>query len=122
MGHLTLDELTFWSVTGQKLATYTIYGGDPTVVYSPPSMAANLATTNYYFGRKLIKNANGYIGSDRLGSIGRFYPWGQEKPSATTNGTEKFTGYFRDQENRIGLCEESLPPAGYGSVSVAGSV
>jgi YD repeat-containing protein len=34
--HLTLDELTFWSVTGQKLATYTIQGGDPTVVYREP--------------------------------------------------------------------------------------
>ena len=114
LGHLTLDELTFWSVTGQKLATYTIYGGDPTVVYSPPSMAANLATTNYYFGRKLIKNANGYIGSDRLGSIGRFYPWGQEKPSATTNGTEKFTGYFRDAETGLDYAKNRYHQPGMG--------
>jgi RHS repeat-associated protein len=101
---LTLDEVTFWSVTGQKLATYNITG-DPTVSYTPPLyttpvMVVNLATSNYYFGHKLIKNGSSvaYVGSDRLGSIGKYYPWGQEKPSATTNGTEKFTGYFRDAE------------------------
>jgi RHS repeat-associated protein len=32
------------------------------------------------------------------GSIGKFYPYSIERPSATTNGTEKFTGYFRDIE------------------------
>jgi RHS repeat-associated protein len=32
------------------------------------------------------------------GSIGHFYPYGQEKPSAAANGTEKFTGYLRDAE------------------------
>jgi hypothetical protein len=39
--------------------------------------------------------------TDRLGSIGKFYPWGQEKPSATQNGTEKFTGYFRDADTGL---------------------
>jgi RHS repeat-associated protein len=34
-------------------------------------------------------------------SIGHYYPYGQEKPSATTNGTEKFTGYFRDAETGL---------------------
>lgn len=46
----------------------------------------------------MIKNAGGYLVADRLGSIGHFYPYGLEKPSATTNGTEKFTGYLRDAE------------------------
>jgi RHS repeat-associated protein len=95
-------------VTGQKLATYAVTG-DPSVVYfwdnydnaPTPTVTVALATSNYYFGGKLIKNANGYIGSDRLGSMGKYYPWGQEKPSATTNGTEKFTGYFRDAETGL---------------------
>ena len=30
--------------------------------------AATQTGTNYYFGNKLIKNANGYVGADRLGS------------------------------------------------------
>ena len=57
-----------------------------------------MTTSEYYFAGRLIKNNTGYVASDRLGSIGKFYPWGQEKPSATTNGTEKFTGYYRDLE------------------------
>ena len=59
---------------------------------------ATAGGTNYYFGGKLIKNAGGYVYPDRLGSIGKFYPYGIERPSATTNGKEKFTGYFRDAD------------------------
>jgi RHS repeat-associated protein len=113
-GQLTLDELTFWSINGQKLATYNIQGGDPTIVYSPPSLTVAIATTNYYFGRKMIKNASGYVGTDRLGSIGKFYPFGQEKPSATTNGTEKFTGYFRDSETGLDYADQRYHQPGMG--------
>ena len=94
-GTLATDEVTFWSVSGQKLATYQL---NVTQNVNPPTMYASQTGTNYYFGTKLIKNAGGYIGADRLGSIGHFYPYGQEKPSATQNGTEKFTGYLRDGE------------------------
>jgi RHS repeat-associated protein len=110
---LTLDELTFWSVSGQKLATYTV-SGNPAVSYSSPSLTVTLATSNYYFGGKLIKNANGYIGSDRLGSVGKYYPWGQEKPSATTNGFEKFTGYFRDSETGLDYADQRYHQPGAG--------
>ncbi len=102
-GNLTTDEVTFWGVNGQKLAVYQL---TYTNLTTPPTQAnwvwyASQTGTNYYFGSKLIKNASGYVGTDRLGSIGKFYPWGQEKPSATTNGTEKFTGYFRDSETGL---------------------
>ena len=108
-GSLTTDEVTFWGITGQKLATYSLTVGTTTGPCYPATyltcfygtLTATQATTNYYFGGKLIKNANGYVGSDRLGSIGKFYPYGQENPSATTNGTEKFTGYMRDSETGL---------------------
>ncbi len=90
------DEVTFWGISGQNLGSYaltTISGTSST-----PQFYATQTSTNYYFGRKLIKNANGWVYTDRLASVGKFYPYGQERPSATTNGTEKFTGYFRDTE------------------------
>jgi len=98
---LTQDTITFWSVTGQKLGDYNLTG-DPTIQYTntPPPLTAALATANYYFGGKQIAKVQGagnspaFTGSDRLGSFGKYYPWGQEKPSATGNNTEKFTGYF----------------------------
>src|SRR6266481_4855874 len=72
-------------------------------------LSFTLTSTNVYFGGKLISkgtyNSAGSgdkvnltpVAADRLGSIGKFYPYGQERPSATGNDKEKFTGYFRDQ-------------------------
>ncbi len=76
------DEITFWSITGQKLATYNVTTWGSTIY-------ATQSGTNYYFGAKLIKNNNGWVYADRLGSIGKFYHYGIERPSATTSGTEK---------------------------------
>jgi RHS repeat-associated protein len=85
------DIVAFYAPNGQKLAEYSLtYGSN--VFY------ATQAGTYYYFGGRMIKNENGWVYPDRLGSIGKFYPYGTERPSATTNGTEKFTGYFRDAE------------------------
>ena len=87
---LTTDEVTFWAGS-RKLGTWALS-------WSGTQLIATMTTSEYYFAGRLIKNNTGYVASDRLGSIGKFYPWGQEKPSATTNGTEKFTGYYRDSE------------------------
>ncbi len=121
-GSLTTDEVTFWSITGQKLATYSLTVGTATGPCQPQTwetcyygnLTATQGTTNYYFGRKLIKNPNGYVGSDRLGSIGKYYPYGQEKPSATTNGTEKFTGYVRDSETGLDYADQRYHNPGTG--------
>src|SRR5579872_1760358 len=104
------EEITFWSVTGQKLAAYQLI----TTAAATPTLTATQTGTNYYFGGKLIKNANGYIGADRLGSIGKYYPYGQERPSATTNGTEKFTGYFRDSETGLDYADQRYHAPGQG--------
>jgi RHS repeat-associated protein len=117
-GTLTTDEVTFWSVSGQKLATYqlSVNGGVINDSSSAPVLVATQTGTNYYFGRKLIKNSTwyGYVAADRLGSIGKFYPYGQEKPSATTNGTEKFTGYFRDAETGLDYADQRFHNPGTG--------
>jgi RHS repeat-associated protein len=111
---LTTDEVTFWSVNGQKLGSYNIV----VIAGNPPSMFFELNVANYYFGGKLVGHyANGAptaISSDRLGSIGKYYPYGQEKPSATTNGTEKFTGYFRDSETGFDYADQRYHNPGTG--------
>jgi RHS repeat-associated protein len=103
----------FWAPNGQKLAEYALtsyYGVDNDCDLGDPIFYATQTGTYYYFGGRMIKNQGGWVYPDRLGSIGKFYPYGTERPSATTNGTEKFTGYFRDAEtgddyaiNRYGL-------------------
>ena len=89
--------VTFWGVNGQKLMTCNLTES-PYSYYGQCDFSATAGGTDYYFGSRLIKNAGGYVYSDRLGSIGKFYPYGIERPSATSNGKEKFTGYFRDSE------------------------
>jgi RHS repeat-associated protein len=101
------DEITFWSVSGQKLADYAL-------TTTTSTFYATQTETNYYFGSKLIKNINGWVYSDRLASVGKFYPYGIERPSATTNGTEKFTGYFRDAETGNDYAMNRYESPGYG--------
>jgi RHS repeat-associated protein len=81
---------------------------------SEPQFYATETECNYYFGSKLIKNNNGWVYSDRLSSIGKFYPYGIERPSATTNGTEKFTGYFRDSESGNDYADQRYTSPGMG--------
>jgi len=33
--------------------------------------------------------------------VGTYFPYGQERPSATTDGKEKFATYFRDSETGL---------------------
>ena len=85
------DEVTFWSISGRKLGTCNI-------TQSGSTLYCTQSGVNLYFGGKLIKNASGWVYPDRLGSVGKYYPYGIERPSATGNNTEKFTGYYRDAE------------------------
>ncbi len=103
----TLDEITYWSATGQKLATYQLsaYGSQ---------LVATATGTNQYFGGKLIKNAGGYVTPDRLGSIGKYFPYGQERPSATQDGKEKFATYFRDSETGLDYAPDRYHQPGMG--------
>jgi RHS repeat-associated protein len=114
-GTLSTDEVTVWNV--QKLPTYSIaetaYYTQGGLTYQPTMMLTQTGT-DYYFGGKLIKNSSGYIGQDSLGSIGKFYPYGLEKPSATTNGTEKFTGYMRDAETGLDYANNRYHSPGQG--------
>jgi RHS repeat-associated protein len=91
----------------------SISGGVVNNMNTTSQLIATQTAANYYFGGKLISNKNGYAVSDRLGSIGKFYPWGQEK-TATYNGTEKFTGYFRDAETGLDYAGQRYHSPGQG--------
>jgi RHS repeat-associated protein len=105
--NLVTDEVTYWSPAGKKLATYEM-------VLNGSQWIAVQTETYYWFGGKLIKNGNGYVATDGLGSIGHFYPYGLEKPSATQNGTEKFTGYLRDAETGLDYAKNRYHDPGTG--------
>jgi len=106
-GTQTVDEITYWGANGQKLATYSLATYFSALVNSPVG-------TDYYFGGKLIRNTGGYVTPDRLGSIGKYFPYGQERPSATTDGKEKFATYFRDSETGLDYADQRYHQPGFG--------
>jgi RHS repeat-associated protein len=107
-------------VDGKKLASYQVSISGSTVRF------ALEGTTNVYFSGRLIAkgtfNSGGSndkitlasVKSDRLGSIGKFYPYGQERPSATPNDTEKFTGYYRDAATGLDYADQRYEQPGVG--------
>jgi RHS repeat-associated protein len=54
------------------------------------------------------------VAADRLGSIGKFYPYGTERPSATGNDKEKFTGYYRDASTGLDYADQRYEQPGVG--------
>ncbi|HEV8414572.1 MAG TPA: RHS repeat-associated core domain-containing protein [Bryobacteraceae bacterium] len=116
------DEVTFWSITGQKLATYNLSQYQPGGYYTQPQLVATQTGTNYYFGGKLVKNSTGYVTPDRLGSIGKYFPYGQERPSATQDGKEKFATYFRDSETGLDYANNRYHQPGMGRFITPDSV
>src|SRR5207249_4408544 len=93
------------------LATYSLTMNYAASVLQSMSLAQT--GTWYYFGGKMIKNATGYIGHDRVGSVGKFFPYGQER-TGTANNTEKFANYYRDTETGLDYAENRYHSAGQG--------
>jgi len=110
----TSEEMTFWSTSGQKLETYSLTQYQPGGPNTLPQLVATQTGTNYYFGGKLVKNSTGYPTPDRLGSIGKYFPYGQERPSATQDGKEKFATYFRDSETGLDYADQRYHQPGMG--------
>ncbi len=123
-----IDEIDFWG-GNNKMATYQLSTAIiPGGIGQPSTYAVifSLQTTNVHFAGKLVSKGTQSAGngqdwcsltpvtSDRLGSIGKFYPFGQERPSATTNDTEKFTGYYRDASTGLDYADQRYHQPGTG--------
>ena len=108
-GNATHEEFYFWSPQGQRLGTYKST--------SPGWAAFTTASTNVYFGGRLIQAQGATVLTDRLGSNvtggRRYYPYGQER-NATANNLEKFTGYFRDAETGLDYADQRYHQPGMG--------
>lgn len=112
-----LDEITFWA--GKKLATYQVSSSGGVLSFA-------LTSTRVYFGGKMIstgtyvsfgssdKVALAPVVADRQGSIKKFYPFCVERPSASANDTEKFTGYYRDASTGLDYADQRYEQPGAG--------
>ena len=96
------ENVYFYAASGPRLGTYTLTDTSGT-------LALTVKSTNLYFGGKLIKEGTSWVAMDRLGSVRArhsgtlstfdHFPYGEEKPSTTTQDRSKFATYFRDHTN-----------------------
>ena len=109
--YLRSEQVFVYGVDGKKLGAY-----NPTVQYGgingqiPQSIVFNAsysATTNLYFGGRLIKQGGTTVAPDRLGSIGRYFPYGEERNYPTLpNDQVKFATYTRDSATGLDYADQ----------------
>ena len=75
--------VNFYSPSGQKLATYTF-------VYYGSTLGVTLASSDQYFGARRL------AAMDQLGSVGNYFPWGEDKGGTSPQNTWNFATYWRD--------------------------
>jgi RHS repeat-associated protein len=113
-----IDEIAFYGVNGQKLGTYSVTVNGTTLKFYMTGTRAYLGGKLLAEGARVSGNTDWVqltpVAADRLGSIGKFYPYGQERPSATTNDTEKFTGYYRDASTGLDYADQRYHQPGMG--------
>ena len=83
-------EFYFYGITGQKVGTYFA-----TVSGTGASMVWGAGASQVFFGSKLISRSSGAAQEDVRGSVGSYYPYGEDRTS-TANDTVKFATYTRD--------------------------
>src|SRR5438132_7095626 len=88
------EEIYFYGISGQKLGTYKPF------IYNNGSFAISTIDTNLYFGSRTIVSRGVTVIPDRLGSNraggSRYFPYGEEQPTATAQDRDKFATYYRD--------------------------
>jgi RHS repeat-associated protein len=104
------EVLHFFGITGQRLATFAV--GVMNEGYSTAAVMLTQSGSWVWFGGKLV-NGN----QDRLGSVGKYLPYGEDKPGATgnpANGTVKFATYVRDAVTGIDYADQRWHAQGLG--------
>ena len=93
------EMVTYYGVGGQKLVSYYMSVNGSTMTLG------STGVPNVYFGSKLVRHGGSSgnpttAASDRLGSFGSYYPYGEER-SSTGNNTERFATYYRDGDTGL---------------------
>jgi RHS repeat-associated protein len=94
---------------GQKLAAYTVAPGvDNNNGQSTPFIAVGLATSDQYFGGRRLASM------DQLGSVGNYFPWGEDKGGTSPQDTWNFATYWRDSVSGLDYANNRYYSNAYG--------
>ena len=100
--NLNQDTVNLFGADGKQLASYQAIGAWNPSGGTNVAMGFSYTNTRVYFGGRLVGQqvgANGYLAviQDRLGSVGKYYPYGEERNSPQLpNDQVKFATYTRD--------------------------
>jgi RHS repeat-associated protein len=100
------EEIHFYGAAGERLGIYALNGLNNALYFS-------VKTLNIYFGGKRLgrvsdSGSTSFVAVDRLGSEGasNLYPWGEEKTTSSTQNTERFATYYRDQATGLDYADQ----------------
>lgn len=108
-GNATGYTVNVYTPGGQKLAAYTV----APVVYpnngqTIPYMAVGLATSDQYFGGRRLASM------DQLGSVGNYFPWGEDKGGTSPQNNWNFATYWRDSVSGLDYANNRYYSNAYG--------
>jgi RHS repeat-associated protein len=103
----------FFGITGQRLARYNFTVAGAVITFTQDNASV-------WFGGKLVQKINtfgsSFANEDRLGSVGKYLPYGEDKPGATNpiGDNEKFATYTRDAGNGLDYADQRWHAQGTG--------
>ncbi len=111
--YLTSDTVSLFGIDGKLIGTYTPQQSQTTLTFA-------VVTQRVYFGSKLIGtvDSSGSLSAmvqDRLGSRGKYYPYGEERNSPQLqNDQVKFATYTRDSATGLDYADQRYYASTFG--------
>jgi RHS repeat-associated protein len=111
-GNTTNYTVNLYSPSGQKLGAYLLapwfVQNSQTMWTTVPSMQVTLASSDQYFGSRRL------AAMDQLGSVGNYFPWGEDKGGTSPQNTWNYATYWRDSASGLDYANNRYYNNAYG--------
>jgi RHS repeat-associated protein len=111
-GNTTNYTVNIYSPSGQKLGAYVIapwfVDNSQTMWVTVPSMQVTLSAGDSYFGARRL------AAMDQLGSVGNYFPWGEDKGGTSPQDTWNYATYWRDSVSGLDYANNRYYSNAYG--------
>ena len=101
-----------YSPSGQKLGAYAIatvfVNNSQTMFVTVPSLNVTLSAGDQYFGGRRL------AAMDQLGSVGNYFPWGEDKGGTSPQDTWNYATYWRDSVSGLDYANNRYYSNAYG--------
>src|SRR5579863_3205668 len=105
LGNATGYTMNIYTSGGQTLGAYTL---TPGTYQNGPILAFGLTTSDQYFGGRRLATM------DQLGSVGTYFPWGENEGSSNPQNTWSYATYWRDSATSLDYANNRYYSNAYG--------